>query len=194
MIIDYSTRRPPMAELKAAHVTAVGRYIGWDSVPGYASIGKNLTVPEKNELHAAGIAIFLAFEYAADAALGGAAQGAKDGALATEQLRKLGIPAHAAVYFALDFDLSDYAPQLPGTPANARAKLGPAAHYFDGIHSSKPAYRVGVYGGYYAVRRLLDAGLAALGWQTIAWSGGQWDSRAALRQLASTVMGYADVD
>jgi len=35
MIIDYSTFRPTIAELKSAGVTAVGRYIGWDCRPGY---------------------------------------------------------------------------------------------------------------------------------------------------------------
>ncbi len=34
-----------------------------------------------------------------------------------------------------------------------------------------------------------------MGWQTIAWSGGQWDDRAVLRQLATQVWGSnADVN
>src|SRR5579864_767096 len=125
MIIDYSTARPSIATLKAAKVTAVGRYIGWDSVPGFQSIGKNITKPEAQVLIGAGFQIFLAFEYAADAALKGAEQGGLDGALATSQLSALGAPSNMAVYFALDFDVPDYAPNLPDTPANALAKLGP---------------------------------------------------------------------
>ena len=61
-IIDYSTIRPSIQELKTAGVTAVGRYIGWDSVPGFSSIGKNISKIEANGLLAAGIDIFLAFE------------------------------------------------------------------------------------------------------------------------------------
>jgi hypothetical protein len=52
-----------------------------------------------------------------------------------------------------------------------------------------------VYGGFYAVSRVLSADLATMGWQTSAWSGGQWDPRAVLRQLGTRVWGgNADVD
>src|SRR5258707_192946 len=179
-----------MTVLKAAGVTAVGRYIGWDGEPGYSNIRKNLTTTEARELLAAGMEIFLAFEYAADAALKGAVQGTADAHLATRQLRDLGAPAGVTVYFALDFNIGDFA---PGS-SDPRAKLGPAAHYFDAINAAKPTYKVGVYGGYPAVSRVLDAKLAAMGWQTIAWSGGRWDSRAVLRQLVTQLLGAADVE
>lgn len=195
MIIDYSTLRPPMPLLKAAGVTAVGRYLGWDCEPGYQCIRKNLTVPEKDELLAAGIEIFLSFEYLADAARDGASQGARDCHLANQQLNALGMASPGtAVYYAVDFNIPDYVPALPETPANARAKLGPVAAYFDAIHAAKPAHEVDGYGGYWAVSRLLDAKLITRGWQTIAWSGGQWDSRAVLRQELTQVFGAADVD
>lgn len=190
MIIDYSTARPPVTVLKAAGVTAVGRYIGWDSVPGFHSIGKNLTRSEAGNLIEAGISIFLAFEYAPDAALRGRAQGLRDGELAERQLHDLGAPPGMGVYFAVDFDIRDYAPHS----TDPVAKLGPAAEYFAAIGSLKPAYQVGIYGGYYAVKRALDAGLATLGWQTVAWSGGQWDERAVLRQKLGTPIAGADFD
>jgi hypothetical protein len=41
---------------------------------------------------------------------------------------------------------------------------------------------VGIYGGYYPVKRALDAGVCKYAWQTYAWSGGQWDPRAHIRQ------------
>src|SRR5258707_8403141 len=179
-----------MTVLKAAGVTAVGRYIGWDGEPGYSNIHKNLTKPEARELLAAGIDIWLTFEYAADAALKGAVQGTADAHLATRQLHDLGAPAGVTVYFALDFDIGDFA---PGS-SDPRAKLGPAAHYFDAINATKPAYKVGVYGGYAAGSRVLDAKLAGVAWQTIAWAGGRGDSRALLRQLVTQVLGAAHVD
>lgn len=185
MIIDYSTARPTMATLHAAGVTAVGRYIGWDSVAGYPTIHKNLTKPEADELISNGIDIFLAFEYAANAAAKGSSQGTPDASLATIQLQELGAPADMAVYFAVDFDLPDYAPSLPNTPASALAKLGPVGHYFQAIHAAKPRYEVGAYGGFYAIKRLFDAGLISKGWQTVAWSGGQLDSRAVLYQTTA---------
>ncbi|MGD0376605.1 MAG: glycoside hydrolase domain-containing protein [Streptosporangiaceae bacterium] len=191
MIVDYSTFRPTIKMLKDAGVTAVGRYIGWDSVPGYQQIGKNITKAEAGTLIGNGISVFLSFEYAADAVLLGAVQGEKDGKLASEQLTALGAPEGMAVYFAVDFDIADYA---PGS-TDPKAKLGPAADYFEAINALTPGYQVGVYGGFYAVSRALSAGLAALGWQTIAWSGGQWDDRAVLRQLGSEIWGSnADVD
>jgi hypothetical protein len=191
MIVDYSIFRPTVKMLKDAGVTAVGRYIGWDSVAGYQQSGKNITGAEAGTLNASGISIFLSFEYAADAVLLGAAQGEKDGKLAGEQLAALGAPEGMTVYFAVDFDIADYA---PGS-TDPKAKLGPAADYFEAINALTPRYTVGVYGGYYAVSRVLSAGLAAMAWQTIAWSGGQWDDRAVLRQLGSEIWGSnADVD
>ena len=195
MIIDYSVLRPPMALLQAADVTAVGRYIGWDCEPGFSCIRKNLTLAEKDDLLAAGIDIFLSFEYAADAALSGAIQGTRDGNLASQQLHQLGMASPGtAVYYAVDFNLQDFAPSLPNTPSNARAKLGPVAHYFDAIYATKPNHLVCGYGGYWAVKRLLDAGLISYGWQTLAWSGGNVDPRISLLQLIKQVLGAADVD
>ena len=196
MIADYSTIRPSAAALKAAGITAVGRYIGWDGVPGFASTGKNITRAEALELTGAGIAVFLAFEYTADAAKGGAQLGRADGRLSITQLGALGAPDGITVYFAVDFDIGDYAPQLPDTPANAIAKLGPVADYFRAIAMlGGRTYRIGCYGGYYACKRLLDAGLAVMAWQTGAWSGGQRDPRAVLYQLAGTAaLGGADVN
>src|SRR5258708_31201536 len=181
MLIDYSVLRPPIPLLHAAGVTAVGRYIGWDGEPGFQNIHKNLTIPEKNALLTAGIQIWLSFEYAADAALGGDLQGARDGHLANSQLKNLGMASPGtAVYYAVDFDLQDFAPSLAETPANARAKLGPVAGYFDGIHSMNPNHEVDGYGGYWAISRLLNAKLIPRGWQTLAWSGGKWGPRAVL--------------
>src|SRR5258708_4756137 len=195
MLIDYSVLRPSMPLLKAAGVTAVGRYLGYDCEPGFNCIKKNLTLAEKNALLGAGIQIWLSFEYAADAALGGDLQGVRDGRLANSQLKNLGMASPGtAVYYAVDFDLQDFAPSLAETPANARAKLGPVAGYFDGIHSMNFNHEVDGYGGYWAISRLLNAGLIKRGWQTIAWSGGKWDPRAVLRQELTQVFGGADVN
>jgi hypothetical protein len=195
MIIDYSTARPSIAALKAAGVTAVMRYLGWDSEPGYASIGKNLLPPECRALLAAGVAVGVVFEYGQRAPLEGAPQGRLDGALAGAQLTALAAPARACCYFAVDFDVPDYASSLPDTPGNAAAKLGAVARYFSGARAALPSsYRVGVYGGYYAVKRVLDARLAVLGWQTGAWSGQQLDRRAVLYQSGATTIGGADVN
>jgi hypothetical protein len=190
MIIDYSTLRPPMPVLKAAGVTAAGRYIGQDGEPGFGNIHKNITTPEARELLAAGIDIFLAFEYGAQQATGGARQGTADAQLAHRQLQALGAPESMTVYFAVDFDIPDYAPHS----SDPKAKLGPVGDYFAAIKSLALPFTVGVYGGYYAVSRALDARVADMAWQTVAWSGGQRDKRAVLYQLARQVLGAADVN
>jgi Domain of unknown function (DUF1906) len=186
VIVDYSTARPAMTQLKDAGVTAVGRYLGWDGMPGYQDTGKNLSGAEAKELLAAGMAIFLSFEYAADAAAQGETQGRADGTLAMSQLTALGAPPTMCVYFAVDYDIPDYDPGLEDTAANALAKLGPVGLYFQAINALKLPYEIGVYGGYYAVKRVLDAGLATKSWQTVAWSGGQMDPRVVLYQTAAT--------
>jgi hypothetical protein len=175
-----------MSALLTAGVTAAGRYIGWDSVAGFPSIGKNLTVTEARELIGAGIEIFLAFEYQPDAAANGTTQGTKDGQLAKTQLAELEAPPDMCSYFAVDYDIPDYAPHLMDTPVNALAKLGPVGKYFQAINALKFAYEVGAYGGYYAIKRLFDAGLITKGWQTIAWSGGHVDPRAVIYQVTAT--------
>jgi hypothetical protein len=35
--------------------------------------------------------------------------------------------------------------------------------------------RVGLYAGYYVIKRAFDAKKITWGWQTHAWSGGHWD-------------------
>jgi hypothetical protein len=186
LIVDYSVAKPTIAQLKAANVTSVGRYIGWDGVGAHPNSGKNITGAELAELHAANISVFVAFEYSATAALNGKAQGLIDGALAVQQMAALGAPEFMGVYFAVDFDVQDYAPSLPNIPANAMAKLGPVGEYFYAIKTLRPSFVIGVYGGYWTVKRVLDAELATLSWQTIAWSGGNQDSRINLLQTTQT--------
>jgi hypothetical protein len=191
MIIDYSEFRPSIAQLKGAGVTAVGRYIGWNSVPGYGNPGHNIDKAEADTLTGNGIGVFLSFEYGAEAAAAGSAQGTKDGELARQQLTQLGAPDDMTVYFAVDFDIPDHAPNS----TDPKAKLGPVADYFAAINALRPSYKVGVYGGYYAVSRVMDAGLAEMGWQTVAWSGGQVYGRAVLLQPGTQLWSTnADVD
>lgn len=194
-IVDFSTSRPSNVQLLSAGVTAVGRYIGWDCQPGYGCIGKNIGTAEAQGYINNGISIFLAFEYLADEAAHGYSQGHADGQLAYTQLGELGAPPDMAVYFAVDFDIPDYAPSLPDISAHALAKLGPVGQYFQAINALKKAYEVGAYGGYYAIRRLFDAGLIVKGWQTVAWSAGLLDSRAILYQTtAASPIAGGDID
>jgi Domain of unknown function (DUF1906) len=181
-IIDFSVARPSLDQLKTSGVTTVMRYIGWDGVGVFPNTGKNLTKAEADRYLSAGISIGLAFEYTASAAALGSDQGSKDGQLAKDQLSQVGAPIDAGVYFAVDYDTPDYAPGLANTSGNSMAKLGPIGQYFKAINDLRGGYRVGAYGGYWVIKRLFDCGLITLGWQTIAWSGGNVDSRISLLQ------------
>lgn len=214
MIVDYSLARPTIAELRAVGATGVIRYTGWDGQPGFQNTHKNLTVPELAELRAAGLNVGLTFEYAADAAGNGAPQGTADAGLADVQIGLLGminVTDKVGDFYAVDYDVPDFAPKLPGGPASARAKLGPVAEYFDAAKAVAVDHEVCAYGGYWAVSRLLDAGIVRKAWQTLAWSDGTtvpagathtvvingrlWDTRAVLRQTGQTVLGGGlDVD
>jgi hypothetical protein len=176
--LDYSGGRPGGAAIYAAGYRFVVRYLE----NGLGSGRVNLNAAEVANLHANGIAVALVWESQANRAMQGRAAGAADAAAADRAAKASGV-AGLPIYFAIDFDIPDYAP----TATSPRAKLGACGDYFDGVATMLPHNRIGVYGGYWAVRRTLDAGLATWAWQTVAWSGGQTDPRIHLYQRAGYV-------
>ena len=75
-------------------------------------------------------------------------------------------------------------PSTSASTSTRRLRQQPTINaYFDGIASVIGKSRTGAYGSYYVIKRLFDGGKIAWGWQTYAWSGGNWDSRAQLRQV-----------
>ncbi len=179
--LDYATfPHPAVTAIKAAGYGFVMRYTSPSSAND--TDGKNLLPGELKTLLDAGLKVGVVFEYAAQQMLGGHAQGVTDAQHSDAVVKALGMPG-LPVYFAADWD----ATVADQTPINA---------YLDGVASVIGLKRTGIYGGYYPVRRALDAGKATWAWQTLAWSGGQWDSRAHIRQyLGVTVGGVAcDLD
>jgi hypothetical protein len=162
--VDYAWSHPGGAALKAAGKAFACRYLSPDS-------SKNLTRAEAADLAAHGIWAVVVWEGAAARAKAGKAAGAADAKTASVQATATGMPSSRPIYFAVDFD----ATEADQTYINA---------YLDGAASVIGRDRVGIYGGYYSVKRALDGGHAKWAWQTIAWSGGQWDSRAVIRQGA----------
>jgi hypothetical protein len=188
--LDYSAGYPVPAAIMAAGYRFVARYLDNGLGGGRA----NLTAAEAAGLHAAGVAVALVWERKIigqpDRVTLGRPAGVADAQAADAQAKACGLD-RLPIYFAIDFDIGDYAPAA----TSPRAKLGPAADYFDGVASVLAHNRIGVYGGYYAVSRVLDAGLASWAWQTVAWSGGQIDPRIHLYQRAATVnIGGVDCD
>ncbi len=177
--LDYAFKpHPAPAAIKAAGATWVGRYIS--SLLANDGNGKNLLPAEKNHLLAAGIEIVLFVEEGAQRMLGGHAAGVADAQHAVAVAKVLGLDG-IPFYYAADWD---------ATPAEQTAINA----YLDGTASVHGVERNGIYGGYYVVQRCLNAGKAHFACQTRAWSGGQWDSRANIRQGATTTVGGASCD
>lgn len=68
----------------------------------------------------------------------------------------------------------------------AALDLAKLADYHKGNVSVLGWDRVGAYGGYGAIKYLADRNVCKYYWQTYAWSKGQWDARAQLRQWKNT--------
>jgi Domain of unknown function (DUF1906) len=163
--LDWAWGRPSMASLKAAGVSFACRYLSHDG-------SKNLSRSEADQLHDAGIDRVVVWETAAGRALSGRPAGEADARAALSQAAGCGMPDDRPIYFAVDFD----ATERQQTAINA---------YFGGVVSVLGVARSGAYGGYWVVKRLFDAGLIRFGWQTYAWSGGNWDHRAQLQQYSN---------
>lgn len=177
--IDYASYpHPSPAAVRAAGYEFVMRYAS-PAAANDAS-GKNLLRPELTALLAAGLKVGLVFEYAAQQMLGGRVQGVADAQHSDAVAKGLGMGG-LPVYFAADWDVTE-------------AQQAQVNAYLDGAASVIGKPRTGIYGGYYPVKRALDGGHAAWAWQTLAWSGGQWDPRANIRQHLGVTVGGASCD
>ncbi|MBO0869595.1 MAG: DUF1906 domain-containing protein [Micromonosporaceae bacterium] len=168
--LDYAWSRPDISAIKAGGYQFVSRYLSW--LPN----GKVIDASEYRSLRAAGIQVALNWEHTADEALQGAATGTRSATEAVRQARALGYPAGCTIYFSVDFD------QTAGQADVCHAYLRAAQSI---VHAA--GYRIGVYGGIHAVRRALDARVVDDAWQTFAWSAGQWEPRATLRQIQNGI-------
>jgi hypothetical protein len=164
--VDYAWGRPGASALKKAGAKFVCRYLSHDST------GKNLTRTEARQLTSAGIWMVVVWESTAQRALSGHAAGVADAKAARTQADACGMPGGRPIYFAVDFDASS------GQQAAINS-------YLDGAASVLGRDRVGLYAGYYVIKRAFDAKKITWGWQTYAWSGGHWDKRAQLQQYSN---------
>jgi hypothetical protein len=166
---DYSFARPSPSSLVSMGYAFAARYLSGD--PGG---GKDITSGEAGALLGAGLDIVLVWETSGTEAQNGYDQGVSDAEGAQSEAATVGQPTTRPIYFAVDFDADS-------------SQAGAIDAYFQGVASVIGLSRTGVYGGYYIVNQLFDAGLITFGWQTYAWSGGAWDSRAQLRQVENGV-------
>jgi hypothetical protein len=153
-------------KVRAAGYHFVCRYLSNDP-------SKNVTREELGRIHAAGMRLVLVWESTGGAAKGGHGLGVLEATKARAQATALGVPANIPIYYAVDFDTAGHPGQLDG--------------YADGWKSVATYALTGAYGGYEAIRYLIDTKRISWAWQTYAWSGGKWDPRAHLRQTQNGV-------
>ncbi|MFJ9895982.1 peptidoglycan-binding protein [Streptomyces sp. NPDC091280] len=182
--IDYSDASLTAASVAAAGYGFVCRYLSW--LPN----SKVLTLSEAQALTAADLGIVSNWEsdglqsWQSSVPSDPYSQGVGHATEAQRQALANGMPSSRPIYFSVDFDLQS-------------SMYSALNSYFDGIASVIGRSRTGAYGGYHVIKELFDNGKIAWGWQTYAWSSGNWDSRAQLRQVQNdiTVAGHdADLD
>jgi Domain of unknown function (DUF1906) len=151
---------------KQQGVTFIMRYFSFDD-------DKDLTEAELNAALQNGIEVGVVWETTANRMLGGYNAGVSDAQSADARADSIGMTG-IPLYFACDWDAHESdQPEINS--------------YMDGVISVIGKKRAGMYAGYWPLKRAWDAGKLTYGWQTYAWSGGNWDSRAHLRQVQNGV-------
>lgn len=165
--VDYSFSRPNLSILRDVGIVFISRYLC------YLPSTKAINFSEKTAIINSGFFLSLNWENKAGDMLGGYMAGKSHAAEGMRQALLLGYPTGCTIFHSADtYDFT-----VPGSTQNLMFE------YLRGcrdIYLSR--YKLGLYGGYGAVKAVLDRGLADVGWQTYAWSGGRWDPRALVRQ------------
>lgn len=161
---------------------------GFHFVVGYISqdhTGKNITRSQIDALHAAGLDVALVFEYNPESARGGAYAGTQDATIAVRCAQQLGAPRGMTIYYAIDYN------------ARSATEMAEITRYRVAAQAVTRAagYEIGTYGGYYVCSFLAAHAFDGFLWQTSAWSSGQWEPSAVLRQVQNGIhVGSATVD
>ena len=159
------------------------KHFGKGFVCRYLSGGnsKDISKSELANYLGADIKVVLVWETTAERMLSSNPGGKTDAQKANAQAVSLGVGT-IPIYFACDWDAN------PGQQAAIDS-------YLDGAASVIGRGRTGIYAGFYPLKRAFEAGKITFGWQTYAWSGGQWHPRAGIQQYDDNVeLGPAQVD
>lgn len=173
-VLDYAWARPDPAQIKSKGYIGVLRYLA--PLPN----GKVIDAAEYKELQAAGLQIALNWESYGNRAREGTAAGLSDAKNALEQAQALDYAG--VIYFSVDYD----------APESDQIRIN---QYFIACAGVIGRERLGAYGGYWPLKRLFDSGLISFGWQTVAWSGSNRESRCHLFQTGKHDFGEdADIN
>lgn len=173
--LDFAAARPGAAAVRDAGYAFVVRYL---SSGGRSLPGKQLLPQEADDYRAHGVEIVSNWESWADRMRDGRPAGIDDARAALDQVLRCGGRRDRPIYFSADWDATEW-------------EQGPIDEYLRGAAEVIGAENVGIYGGYWPVKRALDNGTARWAWQAQAWSGGNVDPRIHLLQRNND--GYVSV-
>jgi hypothetical protein len=173
--LDFAAARPGAAAVRDAGYRFVVRYL---SSGGRNLPGKQLLPEEAEDYRAHCVEIVSNFESYADRMKEGHPAGVEDARAALDHVLRCGGRADRPIYFSADWDATEW-------------EQAAIDDYLRGAAEIIGAEWVGIYGGYWPVKRALDNGTARWAWQAQAWSGGNVDPRIHLLQRNND--GYASV-
>ncbi len=175
-VFDYSGWRPDLAQLKAAGIVGMQRYLTTQTT-GFGPI-KKINKPEYDALIAAGFQVLLGFENSNTSWKGENGRSAIEtgrihGAAARQQARILGHPDHRPIAFAVD-------------SGDQLSNVGVATNYIRGCVEGSGTGRQMVYAGTNVIEACWNAGLITGGWKAGArsWST-VFSQHVVLEQLTS---------
>lgn len=168
--MDYSFARPDPKKIFDAGFRHVGRYL-WKPKYDDGRTNKGLSKEEYDALTKAGLKVWLIYEEDGHELTGGYDAGVRVAKAAEEYRKALGL-GELPIYFNVDYDAPD-------------ADLVNILKALDGIASVIGLNRTGLYAGYGPIKAAFDAKKITWGFQTYAWSGGKWDTRAQLQQWSN---------
>jgi hypothetical protein len=158
--IDFAGGIPSSSSILQQGHSFVVRYTtdGGPDLPG-----KLLYQGELLERFASNVSTCLIMEKTKDRMLAGFPAGLVDAREANDWAQRIGFPLWRPIYFAADWDATV-------------AQQALIDQYLIGVASVIGLERVGVYGGFYIIKRCALNGTAKWFWQTSAWSGSQqWE-------------------
>lgn len=167
---DYSWDRPDLNCLWSKGTRFLVRY-------GSRDQSKNLSKSELNSALAIGFKVAVVWQEGKTQMLRGYSGGqtdARDAIDLFDGLGLFGIPIH----FSCDQDYE----------VCSSADKAKISDYCDGAKSIVGKSRMGGYGDDSFCKAQFDAGRIVYGWQTYAWSEGQWEPRCQLRQVQNNVI------
>jgi hypothetical protein len=174
--VDYSFSRPTLAGLRAKDISFVCRYLSYNP-------DKNIGAPELKALLNGGFGVVFNWENAATDMLLGLPIGHKHATEALRQLTVLKVSPDVPVYFSCDMNVT------------TNSGMNDVIAYLQGAAQVLGSHRVGVYGPYSVIEKIVGTYYCTWGWQTYAWSNGRISGKANLYQYHNgTTIGGAVVD